>query len=338
MGYVTGAQRFDVVSVGDVASDVFIRLADDALDERVDERGRFLEIPSGAKIPFERGPTVAAGGSAANAAVAMARLGLRVSLAAFLAHDDIGFSLLGALHAEGVDTRLVHLDDPAHTNRDFVLSYRGERTIFVSREEFDYHWPHLRPSEVPAWLYVTSLGRGARRYEDQIAEWLGENASVRLALQPGTFQLEAGAARLARLYERAELLVCSSGDATAICGAPASDPAAQLSGLLALGPSTVVVVDDSGGAVASDGSTRLRVPPFPDSSAPLDKTGATDAFAATLCAALVAATGLAKALRRASLNFMSVSHEVGSQAGLLAGPVVDEQLDEVGEDFHATTW
>lgn len=338
MPYVTGAQQFDVVSVGDVASDVFIRLADDAITERVGDEGRFLEIPVGAKVPFERGPTVAAGGSAANVAVAMARLGLRVSLAAFLAHDDVGFGLLGALHAEGVDTRLVHLDDPAHTNRDFVLSFRGERTIFVSREEFDYHWPHLRPSEVPALLYLTSLGRGARRYEDQIADWLTENPQVKLAFQPGTFQLEAGSARLARLYSRTEVLLCGSSDAISICGAPSSDPAAQLEALHALGPSTVVVVDDSGGAVASDGASRYRVPPFPDSSTPLDRTGATDAFAATLVGALLGGATLEEALRRAPVNFMSVSHGLGSQAGLLKAVAIDEQLEEAGEEYRARTF
>jgi len=338
VAYLTSAQRFDVVSVGDVASDLFIRLADDAVTERVDERGRWLEIPFGAKVPFDRGPTVSAGGSAANAAVAMARLGLRVSLAAFLAHDDVGFGLLGALHAEGVDTRLVHLDDPAHTNRDFVLLFRGERTIFVSREEFDYHWPHLRPSEVPAWLYVTSLGRGARHYEDQIADWLGENPSVKLALQPGTFQIEAGAARLARLYTRADALVCSRSDAAAIGGAPAGEPAALLESLLALGPATVVVVDEVGGAVASDGTTRFEVPAFPDSSAPLDRTGATDAFAATLCSALVAGASLTEALRRSPLNYMSVSHELGSQAGLLKARALDEELAEATASYAVTTW
>jgi len=338
MGYVTAAQQFDVVSVGDVASDVFIRLAEGAAEIRVDDRGRWLQVPLGAKVPFERGPVVAAGGSAANAAVAMARLGLRVSLAAFLAHDDVGFALLGALHAEGVDTRLVHLDDPAHTNRDFVLSYRAERTIFVRREAFDYHWPHLRPSEVPAWVYLTSLGRGALEYQDQIADWLDENPAVRLAFQPGTFQIEQGAVRLARLYDRTALLLCSTVDAVAIGGATATEPAELLSSLLALGPAAAVVVDEKGGAVAADGRSRLRVPPFPDASSPLDRTGAQDAFAATVCAGVIRGESLSAAMREAVVSFMSVSHELGSQAGLLRERDLADQLEEAGSAFEVHVW
>ena len=338
MGYLTAAQRFDAVCVGDVASDVFVRLAEGAVEERTDERGRWLEIPLGAKVPFDRGTTVAAGGSAANAAIALARLNLRVALASFLAHDAIGFDLLGALHGEHVDTRLVHLDEPAHTNRNFVLSYHGHRTILVHHEEFDYHWPHLRPSEVPAWLYLASLGPGASSYHDQIADWLEANPTVQLAFQPGTFQIDAGARRLARLYSRTQLVLCSLADAAAITGAPVADKGALLAAMHALGPSTVVLFDESGGAVSSDGTERFAVPPFPDSSAPLDRTGTGDAFSATLLAAVVQGMPLREALRWPPVNVMSVAHELGSQAGLLHEHDLREHLAEADPGYVVRTW
>ncbi|MGD0219590.1 MAG: carbohydrate kinase family protein [Acidimicrobiales bacterium] len=333
MGFVTPAQRYDVISVGDVATDLFIRLSDRQVEKRVDERGTWLEIPLGAKVPYERATTVEAGGSAANAAVALSRLGLRVALASFLAHDEIGRDLLGALHTERVDTRLVHIDSPAHTNRNFVLSYHGERTILVWHEEFDYHWPHLRPSEVPSWLYLTSLGSHALNYQDQLADWLEENGAVRVAFQPGTFQVEVGADRLIRLYRRAEILVCNRAQAVAITGVSSDDPAGLLGPLSELGPRRVVVLDETGGAVASDGSQRYLVPPFPDSSAPLDRTGAEDAFAATLAAALVRGLPFSEALRWAPVSFMSVSHEIGSQAGLLHEEELLDHLNEAGDAF-----
>jgi ribokinase len=333
MGFVTPAQCYDVISVGDVATDLFIRLSDSQVERRVDERGTWLEFPLGAKIPYEKATTVEAGGSAANAAVALARLGLRVALASFLAHDEIGRDLLGALHTERVDTRLVHIDSPAHTNRNFVLSLNGERTILVWHGEFDYHWPHLRPSEVPSWLYLTSLGPYALDYQDQIADWLDENSAVRVVFQPGTFQVEEGVERLARLYQHAEVLVCSRTQAAAMTGGSLGDPAELLDPLLKLGPRQVVVLDETGGAVAADGAKRYLVPPFPDSSAPLDRTGAEDAFAAALAAALVRGMPFAEALRWPPVNFMSVSHELGSQAGLLHEDELRGHLDEVGVAF-----
>ena len=214
-----------------------------------------------------------------------------------------------------------------------MLSYHGERTILVWHEEFDYHWPHLRPSEVPSWLYLTSLGSHALNYQDQLADWLEENGAVRVAFQPGTFQVEVGADRLIRLYRRAEILVCNRAQAVAITGVSSDDPAGLLGPLSELGPRRVVVLDETGGAVASDGSQRYLVPPFPDSSAPLDRTGAEDAFAATLAAALVRRLPFSEALRWAPVNFMSVSHEIGSQAGLLHEEELLDHLNEAGDAF-----
>ena len=236
MGFVTPAQRYDVISVGDVATDLFIRLSDGPVQRRVDERGTWLELPLGAKIPYEKATTVEAGGSAANAAVALARLGLRVALASFLAHDELGRDLLSALHTECIDTRLVHVDSPAHTNRNFVLSFHGERTLLIRHEQFDYHWPHLRPSEVPSWLYLTSLGLSALDYQEMIADWLDENSAVRVVFQPGTFQVEEGVERLARLYEHAEVLVCSRAQAAAMTDGRFDDPAELLDPLLNSAP------------------------------------------------------------------------------------------------------
>ena len=333
MGFVTPAQRYDVISVGDVATDLFIRLSDGPVQRRVDERGTWLELPLGAKIPYEKATTVEAGGSAANAAVALARLGLRVALASFLAHDELGRDLLSALHTECIDTRLVHVDSPAHTNRNFVLSFHGERTLLVRHEQFDYHWPHLRPSEVPSWLYLTSLGLSALDYQEKIADWLDENPAVRVVFQPGTFQVEEGVERLARLYEHAEVLVCGRAQAAAMTDGRFDDPAELLDPLLKLGPRQVVVLDETGGAVAADGANRYLVPPFPDSSAPLDRTGAEDAFAATLAAALIRGMPFAEALRWSPVNFMSVSHQLGSQAGLLHEDDLRGHLDEVDVAF-----
>ena len=95
MGFVTGAENFDVVSLGDVVTDEFIRLPEGAVRVRVDEQGRWLEIPLGAKVDVGDDATPSAGGSAANAAVAMSRLGLRVGLASYLAHDQIGSRYFG---------------------------------------------------------------------------------------------------------------------------------------------------------------------------------------------------------------------------------------------------
>ena len=314
----TDRERFDVICVGDTATDVYVTLSAVKAQIRWGEGEPELVLPFGAKVPYESTVTVAAGGNAANAAVACSRLGLRVGLATYLGADQLGRDLVAALHNEGVSSSLVRLDPDAPTNRHFVLRFGAERTILVRHEAYDYHWPHLRPEEVPAWLYLSSAGRDADDYEEQIADWLEQNPSVELAFQPGTFQIAAGAARLACLYRRSSLVVCNREEAAQIAGVERSDQVdVLLDGLLALGPRQVVVTDGLAGARAATATERFEVPVYPDPEPPIDRTGAGDAFTATLLAYLVRGSTLEGALLRAPVNAMNVVHSVGTQAGLL---------------------
>jgi sugar/nucleoside kinase (ribokinase family) len=333
MTFITSAQKHDVVSVGDVAMDVFIPLPDQGVEVRVETAGRRLVLPFGAKVSCEQSSVVTAGGDAANAAVAFARLGLRVGLASFLAHDQFGRDLLVALRGEGIHTNLVHVDDPAETNRNFVLWAGSDRTILVRHQRFNYHWPSLRPSEVPAWIYLTSVGANAFKYEDQIADWLEANPSVRLAFRPGTHQLAAGTHRLARLFARSEILVLTEEDARAVLDHSPDDNGDLLPEILALGSARIVLTDRDGGAHAADADHHYLVPPYPDTSPVYERTGANDAFAATVVAGLIADLPFEQALERGPVNAMSVKHELGAQAGLLREADLLGYLSEIPEGF-----
>jgi ribokinase len=330
----TPRQHFDVICVGDVATDVFITLSSGRVEVRAEAGDPKLVLPFGAKVPYESVATIAAGGNAANAAVACARLGLHVALAAFVGADQLGRDALAALHSEGIDTSLVRLDQYTPTNRDFVLRLGQERTILVRHEQHDYHWPHLRPAEVPAWLYLSSVGREAYAYEDQIADWLEETPSVELAFEPGTFQIAQGPQRLARLYRRAGLLICNREEAETICDCPpAEDTDTLLAAMLALGPRQVVITDAAAGAFGASGGERYSVPIYPDREPVVDRTGAGDAFAATLLACIVRGMSLEEAMLRAPVNSMSVVHAIGTQAGLLTADEIAAHLEGAPDGF-----
>ncbi|HUO48910.1 MAG TPA: PfkB family carbohydrate kinase [Acidimicrobiales bacterium] len=330
MTFVTSAQRHDVVSVGDVAMDVFIPIPEATTEVRIEEGRRRLVVPLGAKLPFDRNASVTAGGDAANAAVAFARLGLRSALAAFIAHDQYGRDLLVALRGEGVHTNLVHVDDPADTNRNFVLWSGPDRTILVRHQRFNWHWPSLRPNEVPAWLYLTSVGANDFKYEDEIAQWLGANPAVRLAFRPGTHQLEAGMGRLAELFGRCEVLVLSQDAAMDLLGIDDADEV--LAALARTGARRLVLTDQDGGARAADAEHRYQVPPYLDTTPVYERTGSDDAFASTVVAGLIAGLSFRDALQRAPVNAMSVKHEVGAQAGLLRQEDLVGYLAEMPEE------
>jgi ribokinase len=334
MGFVTSAQRFDVVSLGDVVTDDFIHLPEDSVRVRVDGDKRWLEIPLGTKLILDDDSLPVTGGSAANAAVAMSRLGIRVGLSSFLAHDQIGLDILSAMRSEDVDTSLVHVDSPSHTVRNFVLTFGAERTILVRHADFNYQWKKFRDHDLPTWLYVNSLGPDALTYQDALVDWLDDNPHVRLAFQPGTFQLEAGTERLARLYARAELLLCSRAAAAIITG-DETDPARVLGALLKLGSRTVVVFDEHGGAIAGHDAERLRIDPYEGADPPIDLTGAGDAFASTMVAAFVNGLSLRDALRWAPVNCATTASQYGTHGGLLRSDDLERRLGAAAPQFVA---
>jgi ribokinase len=325
----------DLLCVGDIAVDLTLTLTGERAVVESHTDGRRLVLPFGAKVACDVTSTVAAGGNSSNVAVACARLGLRVAFAAYVGADRAGREAIEALRAEGVDSSLVRLDPRVATNRNFVLRVGHERTILVDHEQHDCRWPRLRPAEIPSWLFLSSVGRDAHEYEDQIVDWLEERPEVSLAFEPGTLQIARGAAAMGRLYRRSGLVVCNREEAATITGGTSDEePTVLLDRMLALGPARVVITDGSAGAYGTDGTDYLHVPVFPDDAPVVDRTGAGDAFAATLVACVVAGLPLDQALARAPVNSMRVVQRVGTQAGLVARDELEALLARAAPDYR----
>lgn len=329
----------DVVSVGDIVTDDFIKLEDNEAWTYVDEHGTsVLAMKYGTKLPFDHRAVVEGVGNASNAAVAFARLGLGSSFVTNVGGDQYGRDMITALHKNGVDTRFVRINPDKKSNYHFVLWYKDERTILIKHEEYDYHWPHLRPNETPRWMYFSSISQHAIPYHDQVADWLDENADVKLAFQPGTFQMEAGAERLKRIYQKTEVLILNREEAVTVGGGKHEDVHDLINHLHALGPKIVVVTDGPAGAYASDGEHRFKMPLYPDPKPPYERTGAGDAFASTFVAALMKSKTLEEALRWAPINSMNVVQYVGAQEGLLNENQLKSLLQNAPEWYKPTAF
>ncbi len=318
---------FDIVSIGDIVTDAFIKLIDDEHTVTYEnEQGKWLAMQFGTKLPFDHAEIVQAVGNAANAAVAFARLGLNTSFATNVGGDQEGRDMIHALEKNGVDHRLVHVNPGKKSNYHYVLWYKEERTILIKHEEYDYHWPHLRPNEVPRWVYFSSISQHAIPYHDQVSDWLDEHKDVKLAFQPGTFQMDAGTERLQRIYRRSEVLILNREEAVRVGGGNYDDLHDLINKLHELGARIVVITDGPNGADVSDGDNRFKMPIYPDPAAPVDRTGAGDAFASTFVAALAKGNTIEGALQWAPINSMSVVQKVGAQAGLLSEAELEDWL------------
>ena len=311
------AAQPDVISVGDIVTDAFIKLFDDQAHTYDNEQGRWLSMQFGTKLPYDHVEVIEAVGNASNAAVCFAKLGLNSAFVTNVGEDSHGRDMISALHKRGVDTRFVRIHPDKKSNYHYVLWYKDERTILIRHEAYDYHWPHLTIKELPKWIYFSSISEHALEYHDQLTDWLERYPDIKLAFQPGTFQIEAGVHRLKKLYERSEVLVLNREEAATVGGGNHADIHDLLNHLHDLGPRIVVITDGPKGAYASDGNKRLSMPLYPDPAPPIDRTGAGDAFASTFVAALIKGNSIEGALQWAPINSMSVVQKVGAQAGLL---------------------
>ncbi|HEY8998998.1 MAG TPA: carbohydrate kinase family protein [Candidatus Saccharimonadales bacterium] len=312
------AEQFDVVSIGDIVTDDFIKLNDDQAWTYVDDGGtNVLAMKYGMKLPFADRKVVEGVGNASNAAVSFARLNLRSSFVTNVGGDQYGRDMIAALHKNGVDTRFVRVNPDKQSNYHFALWYKDDRTLLIKHVDYEYHWPHLRPKETPTWVYFSSVSEHSGDFHGQVADWLEQNPNVKLAFQPGTYQMDPSKPDLKRLYARAEVLILNREEAVIVGGGNHADVHDLINHLHALGPKTVVVTDGPAGAYASDGEKRLKMPLYPDPKPPYERTGAGDAFASTFVAALMKGLSLEEALRWAPINSMNVVQYVGAQEGLL---------------------
>lgn len=331
--------QFDILSVGDVVTDAFIKLFDDQAKVVNDDRhGKWLAIPFATKVPFDHTEVIAGVGNAGNAAVSFARLGLKTGFVTNVGADAQGREIIAELNRNKVDDRFIRINHGKKSNYHYVLWYKEERTILIKHEEYDYHWPHFRPKEVPRWIYFSSISENAMDYHDDIADWLEENPEVHLAFQPGTFQMAAGVERLKRLYERTSVLLLNREEAVKVGGGNYDDLHDLLDKLHALGPQVVVITDGPAGAYGSDGMQRLFMPPYPDPKPPYERTGAGDAFSSTFVAAAAKGLSLEEALRWAPINSMSVVQKTGGQKGLVTEKELQTYLHHAPKDYKAKSF
>ena len=323
-------KQFDFVGIGDIVTDAFIRLKNAELHCDIDHEHCEICMDFGAKIPYESVMVVPAVGNSPNAAVAAARLGLKTALITDLGDDHHGDEALATLTNEKVTTDFVRRHEGQITNYHYVLWYQDDRTILIKHEEYPYALPEM---VAPKWIYLSSLGEHSLPYHFMVREYLKDHTEVKLAFQPGTFQISLGANKLRGLYDRTEVFFCNREEAQKILNTEMSEIKKLLDNLRQLGPKIVVITNGKNGAYAFDGKKTWFMPPYPDPQVPLERTGAGDAFSATVTAALALGKSLPEALTWGPINSMSVVQKVGAQAGLLTRQALEQYLAQAHADY-----
>jgi len=329
-------EQYDFVAIGDLVIDAFIQLSKDDADVSIDmDTGRqTLMMPFGQKLPYEDVVVVNAVGNSPNAAVSAHRLGLKSALISSLGQDRNGKDCLETLRQEGVGTEYVKLHEGKATNYHYVLRYGPERTILIKHEKFPYVLPQF--TTPPRYIYFSSIGEHGVPYHHEIAAYVKANPTTKLVFQPGTFQIKLGYEELKDVYEVTDIFFCNKEEAQQILHTNEQHVPTLIRALQELGPRLAVVTDGPQGAYIVDADNHgWHMPMYPDPAAPVDRTGAGDAFASTFTAAIALGLPPEEALAWGPINSMSVVQYIGAQAGLLTKEKLQEWLTNRPAEYVA---
>lgn len=321
--------NFNFISIGDITTDAFIQLKDANVEQ--DKNGALkLSMRFGDKIPYNEVYVIPAVGNSANAAVSASRLGLKSAIVTNLGDDYHGQECLKALKAAKVSTEFIKIHKGQKSNYHYVLLFKGERTILIKHHDYPYSLPNINS---PKWVYLSSMGEHSLSFHGVLEKYFVEHPEIKLAFQPGTYQMKFGTEALKGIYKRTNLFLCNKEESQRILKTEEKDIKKLLQGIFDLGPKMVVITDGVKGAYVYDGKETWFMPMYPDPKPPIDRTGAGDAFSSTFAVALALGMSIPDALMWGPVNSMSVVQQIGAQAGLLTKKEIEEYLKKAPVDY-----
>lgn len=317
---------FDVITVGGAARDITFYTKEGKLVAQMKDplRQKLLGFEYGAKIGIEKAHFTF-GGGAANAAVALARLGLKTAIIARVGKDEDGRAVVANLVKNKIDTKFIQIDPAAKTGFSFIATFgpEVEHTAFLFRGanndlKLETHNLKFKTN----WFYVASLsGDGWRKVMDTLM-----STKSRLAWNPGNKQLAAGLVGLKKYLAKTAILFVNKDEAIQLvvslpkykkAGTAWLNQPRNLFGVLAeFCPGILVITDGAKGAYIS-----LRGKIYHQISLSkkiIDTTGAGDSFCSSFLAGYIRYCGnILKAAKLGAINSAYNLTGVGAQDPLL---------------------
>jgi sugar/nucleoside kinase (ribokinase family) len=305
-----------VVCAGLVVADVFVPPLE--------------RLPAAGELVTTGDFVVETGGCAANAAFALARLGVRAAVVAQVGDDHFGAFVEDELRAAGLDVTGIGRAAGLGTSKTVIIPVTGEdrRFIHTFGANAALCAADLAPAlaRAPEVLYIGGFLVLPGLRQDELA------AQLRLAREAGTrvvFDVVAPAGRALSLDDVAGVLpevdyfVPNDDEAAALTGE--RDPRRQAERLLELGAGTVVVTLGERGLIAASRTETIELPaPQVDF---VESSGAGDAFAAGLVYGLLQSWPLRRSLEFASVIGASACTRLGCTGGLVTRAEADALLE-----------
>jgi ribokinase len=287
-----------VVVVGSINTDLIVRAT---------------ALPRPGETIIGKDFAIAGGGKGANAAVAAARMGARVTMHARVGDDDFGRARLADLAADGIDVAAARqLPGIASGVALITVDARGENTIVVASGA------NMRLD--PDALDSLALGPGDILMTQLEVPFATTEAALRLAREAGATTVLNTApynAACAAMLPLVDVLIANEVEAADLIGWPAITPATAaeaIGTILARGPRAVALTLGAHGAFVGHADERRHLP-APHVTV-VDTTAAGDAFCGALAAGLATGDDLFTAAERAVIAGSLAVTTAGAQPSL----------------------
>ena len=291
------ASSYDVVVLGAAAVDFIARVD---------------RLPGSDEIVFAKEYARYAGGSGANIAAGLVKLGRTVAFLGKMGDDEAGGWLLKNMNDSGIDTQAMEIVKGGKSASCFIaLDDQGNRVIYAlggaalleNVDELDL--PRVSESRLfcigDATIPVAAAAAEAAR-----------NKEIPVFFIPGGLMITLGLKELSPIMQNTSVLVVSRNEANLLIG-DCSPSEAGLA-LREAGPEIVVVTLGADGAIFVGDNGTEKVPA--QDTTVVDTTGAGDAFTAGLIHAYLDDCGWSEALEMGcAVSAMKISH-LGATGGL----------------------
>lgn len=343
------------IVVGSATIDIIATIANDDIEQMrlTNQTASFLLMVPGRKVDATSIQTFT-GGGAVNVSISLSRLGFMPSPLIKVGHDINAEKIKARLEEEQIDTSLVRVDDEQSTavslliashDRDAaIFTHRGANG-FLTSDDFD---EELFTDAKLA--YITNLSNASADQFPALAKAAKAKGAF-VATNPGIRQLTLKTDPFFESLKFVDLFICNMHEARSLVpklvehtGWDINSARAPFDGeqvlevngfrlplgeyfdrMHRLGLAYVGVTDGANGAYLSDNGTTCFQPVV--KTTVYGTTGAGDAFASTLSAAIVKGYEPQRALQLAAQNAASVVSHVDAQTGLLSIEDLERKID-----------
>lgn len=330
--------KYDFITIGGAVEDILIYTKQGVVidNKKNPTCQKLFAFEYGAKVLVEQAET-SFGGGAANASIALSRLGFKVACITAIGKDQRGSEIIKNFKANKVDTSLIQKIKGQLTGFSAIIAGRDrEHVAFPVRGAS--HYLTIGRSEKraicsTAWLYLTSL---SGEWQNVLEQIFNSDLPGKIAWNPGQVQLQAGLKILKNYLAKTELFILNLDEAVELLMTENKINKKQAKidltiesvakGLREYGPRMVLVTNGAKGAVLVTDSGVNKFKPQKIAEV-LNTVGMGDAFGSSFLAGLnMFDNDIEAAFELAGLNSHRVAMSHGAQPGLLYKKQVNEKL------------